>query len=287
MEDDGFTLVRRRGRARRTPAPRSKHDSKPTEANRDPILSKTNIQRLLYNDVDDDSPSPEETARRIKAIQANLDNLAEQHDTKIYLDRATKVVQDALKEFSPIKDIVCYGIGSLAHNRDSKLQFLFLRSLVSSLQIPGHVYIYDPVFKPVEIAVCDAYHIEWINDNEECKRLVHDTTLFYMPHCEKFMYHNLFQANWKQCRGLSKVVYIGNDTERYLDVLSRKESAEFPLFSKASHVYHKVPLPLFHKHDRAFHGSYLHIPVNHSHDEIAGEIETTETPGLMLSSAQA
>ncbi|KAJ1651406.1 hypothetical protein IWQ61_008024, partial [Dispira simplex] len=122
--------------------------------------------RLLYDDIDDDNASLTETAHRIKVIQTSLDNLAQHYDIKIYLDQTTKVVRDALKKFPPIQDIVCYGIGSIAQNRDSKLQFLFLRSLVTSLRIPGRVYLYDPILKPVEIAVCGAYQMEWINENE-------------------------------------------------------------------------------------------------------------------------
>ncbi|KAJ1974905.1 hypothetical protein H4R34_004537 [Dimargaris verticillata] len=108
-----------------------------------------------------------------------------------------------------VQDIVCYGLGSFAESSDSRLQVRFLQYLANSLQIPGTIYFYDPVLKPAEIIVGQRLGWQWIDENEH-------TTLFYMPHCEVDMYHNLFEANWSD-EQLQQVLVIGNRLDGYLE----------------------------------------------------------------------
>ena len=56
--------------------------------------------------------------------------------------------------------------------------------------------------------------------NEECRRRANGCTLFYMPHCELFMYDNLLAANWN-AKDLANVVVFGNSFAGYDDRLMK------------------------------------------------------------------
>ncbi|KAJ1973220.1 hypothetical protein H4R33_006997, partial [Dimargaris cristalligena] len=49
-----------------------------------------------------------------------------------------------------------------------------------------------------------------------CRQIVDRLTLFYMPHCEGFMYHNLLEANLVDDKW-EHVAFIGNNLQRYID----------------------------------------------------------------------
>lgn len=89
--------------------------------------------------------------------------------------------------------------------------------------------IYDPVFDEVERSVIQS--LEWnlleedevtkhlinvlTNGLQEAKRVVNQWTLFFMPHCDKKLYNNLLQVNWK-AENLKNIILFGNSFEQYI-----------------------------------------------------------------------
>jgi hypothetical protein len=50
-----------------------------------------------------------------------------------------------------VRDVVCYGIGSLVESRNARDQLAFAVVLAEWLQIGGAVYVYDPVLTADEV----------------------------------------------------------------------------------------------------------------------------------------
>jgi hypothetical protein len=108
-----------------------------------------------------------------------------------------------------IKEIVCYGIGDISSDSRVQDQFILLILLKEDLKI-SNVSIFDPVLEFVVEEIKETlefYKITLIDQNEECKRLVSTKTLFYMPHCEQWMYFNVLLTN--KCQ-LKDFLIIGN-----------------------------------------------------------------------------
>ncbi|RKP34538.1 hypothetical protein BJ085DRAFT_21283, partial [Dimargaris cristalligena] len=124
-------------------------------------------------------------------------------------------------------DIICFGIGSLWSSKDSQLQMALLRHLETLAKIQGSVSAFDPVFTNIEKAAIKSYGYSVITENNVrvfrfsvqlggIKRPTNRLTLFYMPHCEGFMYHNLLEANLVDDKW-EHVAFIGNNLQRYID----------------------------------------------------------------------
>ncbi len=150
-------------------------------------------------------------------------------------------MDDALRSYreqhdsKPIEKIVCLGLGPVRDSRAAQLQLALLDLLkgkVSSLAGEGSVQItaYDPIFDEDDWAILAKYDIASSADAEEVRqshlpdyivlaltsfatqpaRLTADgATLFFMPHCERWLYEKLWTLNEKQ--GTAKnVLLFGN-----------------------------------------------------------------------------
>ncbi|KAF8781421.1 SRR1-like protein like [Argiope bruennichi] len=111
-------------------------------------------------------------------------------------------------------DIVCYGLGHFASCLTARYQLAFLINLKDILS-PRIIYVFDPVFSNEEKRVLKIFGLTVLKENEEGKRTVLNRTIFFMPHCDLYLYNNLLWANWSK-DSLSKLIIIGNSFQGYL-----------------------------------------------------------------------
>lgn len=77
------------------------------------------------------------------------------------------------------------------------------------------MYIFDPVMTELDKELCAIYKLDIIQENEQGKRAVEQSTLFYMPHCGRGLYSNTLSANWT-AQQLPLITIIGNRFDMYV-----------------------------------------------------------------------
>ncbi|CAO3588515.1 unnamed protein product [Absidia cylindrospora] len=144
--------------------------------------------------------------------------------------------------------MVCYGIGSMQESIAARYQFMLALTICDLLKMKNDtkVWIYDPVMTPLDKQACEHYQLQVIPDNEQCKRSITTSTLFYMPHCARLLYSNTLGANWSP-NPLALITLIGNDvSDVYVtsqpDAVLRREC---PYLVPASPLIQTVPFPDF------------------------------------------
>ncbi|KAG1049143.1 hypothetical protein G6F43_008515 [Rhizopus delemar] len=93
-------------------------------------------------------------------------------------------------------DIVCYGIGSMQKSKNAQYQFVLALILRELLNIPGKMYIFDPVMTELDKELCKVNEIEIIKEDEQGKS-------------------NTLSANWNKDQ-LPLVTIIGNRFDMYV-----------------------------------------------------------------------
>ncbi|XP_012555944.1 SRR1-like protein [Hydra vulgaris] len=109
------------------------------------------------------------------------------------------------------KDIVSYGIGSLANSKTARYQFSLLLLLKEKLEV--NTYLFDPILSLKEQLLIEELGVDVIQENEECKRKVSENTIFLMLHCGESLYNNLLWSNWGP--SLRHIFLIGNSFSSY------------------------------------------------------------------------
>ncbi|EPS69606.1 hypothetical protein M569_05159, partial [Genlisea aurea] len=110
--------------------------------------------------------------------------------------------------------VVVYGLGSIGNSDRSATHLCFALFLKRMLHWIGGIDVFDPVISSTEAKVLTSLGCYVVPLNEQCRRRVTEPTLFFMPHCDIFMYDNVLQANWRADL-LSNVIILGNSFERY------------------------------------------------------------------------
>ncbi|ERN14891.1 hypothetical protein AMTRI_Chr02g255800 [Amborella trichopoda] len=110
--------------------------------------------------------------------------------------------------------MVVYGIGSIEASEMSRLQLSLAILLRENLDCIDGMEIFDPIISSIEVKVMERFGCSFISINEMGRREVMKPTLFFMPHCDAFMYDNLLAANWKPVN-LNRIVLFGNSFEKY------------------------------------------------------------------------
>ncbi|XP_077558926.1 SRR1-like protein [Haemaphysalis longicornis] len=183
MSQDGFTVVKRRGK-----------------------LKKKEAQRLeaAVSSDHDDGPSESVVLRRISEAEADLESSS-------YLADVLEVLKKCLLAFpggAHVRSVVCYGLGNFASCVNARFQFALLICIRRHLSASS-AEVYDPVFTEKERKVLTSMGFSVLEENEEGKRSVHKPTLFYMPHCGTPLYNSVLWANW-DAASLNQVLILGN-----------------------------------------------------------------------------
>ncbi|KAH7954395.1 hypothetical protein HPB49_018197 [Dermacentor silvarum] len=183
MGQDGFTVVKRRGKSSR------KH-AKQLPA--------------VHTNEDDEGPDEVALLRRISEAEADLQSSAYFENFLNVLTKRLCVLPGDTK----VRSIVCYGLGNFSACVSARFQLALLICIRRQLS-PVPVEIYDPVFTEKERKVLESIGFTVPVRNDEGKRSVQDRTLFYMPHCGTPLYNSVLWANW-DADSLGKVVIFGN-----------------------------------------------------------------------------
>jgi hypothetical protein len=83
----------------------------------------------------------------------------------------------------------------------------------------GCIEVYDPVLSPSECRVMEGMGCLMIGVDEEGLKSIQTHTIFYMPHCEDWLYNNVLQANWMPEK-LNQLVILGNSFRSYHEAWS-------------------------------------------------------------------
>ena len=153
-----------------------------------------------------------------------------------------------------IETIVCYGLGRISTSHAAAVQFSFLLKLRRRLNVVCEIF--DPVFSKSDKAVLEKYDFRILDRNECAKRRVEGLTLFYMPHCDLFLYNNLLYANWGTRIG--SVMLIGNSL---ISVLADKSSSElnrkYKYVSLCEQMIREIPFPQLPEYRSVFNNISL------------------------------
>lgn len=141
----------------------------------------------------------------------------------------------ALGAHSKSYEVVCYGLGRFSDCTVSRYQFALLLLLKEKLQV-RRVWVYDPVFDPVEKDVLESAGCEVIEENEEGKRRAKTPTIFYLPHCPKQLINNILWANWDR-DALRNCVLIGSAFGRIVENTPRRILEQSLSYVLRAHPY--------------------------------------------------
>lgn len=124
-----------------------------------------------------------------------------------------------------VAELVMYGVGSPERSASARAQLAFGVLLASELRVPPErVRFFDPVLSDADAMVLrDVGATPIVEDEEGRRAATSPATLFYMPHCEAWLYDNLVAAHCARAEravgappgGLARVVVLGNSFDRY------------------------------------------------------------------------
>ncbi|KAG1411862.1 hypothetical protein G6F58_008330 [Rhizopus delemar] len=105
------------------------------------------------------------------------------------------------------------------------------------------MYIFDPVMTELDKELCKVNGIEIIKEDEQGKRSIKQSTLFYMPHCGRGLYSNTLSANWNKDQ-LPLVTIIGNRFDMYVGSQLEKDLIrECPYLIPAVDILDMISFP--------------------------------------------
>ncbi|KAH7436755.1 hypothetical protein KP509_05G034800 [Ceratopteris richardii] len=110
--------------------------------------------------------------------------------------------------------VIIYGLGSIADSEISRCQFALILLLKQTCSWIGPIEVFDPVLSRSECSVIARMGCVPATKDEKGRRRITSPTLFYMPHCEEWLYDNVLQANWIP-RLLKQIVILGNSFQEY------------------------------------------------------------------------
>lgn len=112
-----------------------------------------------------------------------------------------------------------YGVGSPESSASARLQLALGLHLADALDVRGGggaVHFFDPVVSDADAVVLREAGVERIAEDERGMRTATaPVTLFYMPHCEAWLYDNLVSHNAREGRSLHSCIVLGNSFDRY------------------------------------------------------------------------
>jgi hypothetical protein len=131
-----------------------------------------------------------------------------------------------------LRKIVCLGVGDLCRRHAARLQLSFILKLRSELAV-GDVTYFDPICCSDCSGALDRMGVRTEAEDSEGKFDSDPQILFFMPHCPRFLYHNLLLKNWT-IEGLSGLAVIGNSfleySEKFRTFVQQKRSCVEDIF---------------------------------------------------------
>lgn len=154
------------------------------------------------------------------------------------------------------RQIVCYGLGnfshtSLTHYSASLWQLsclLCLREFLLTKTSAVTILFYDPCTTSFEerFLADDNINVHVLTINDQGKRAVDASTVFFMPHCPSRLYENVLWANWEQMLSSpnAPMVFFGNSFRNHCEGLNKVDCPcmreLLPWFDEEQLQYSKV-----------------------------------------------
>ncbi|KAK1274325.1 hypothetical protein QJS04_geneDACA020642 [Acorus gramineus] len=108
--------------------------------------------------------------------------------------------------------MVAYSIGPIESDPQPRLQLSL--SILLAHQGRSHVIhlleVFHPVLSSIKCRVIVSLGCAVLSVNEHCRCMVTGPTLFFMPHCCRWMIDNLFGVNWSASQ-LNRIAVLGNN----------------------------------------------------------------------------
>lgn len=159
-------------------------------------------------------------------------------------------------QLSSIKEIVCYGLGSFSECNNAMYQYGLLLELKDFLSC--EVLLYDPIFKEVEKNILVDAGCCLIEENEQGKRKIVRTTLFYLPHCPNELLNNIISINLDV--NLSKCIILSNSiSEIYNNKTNKQLQETLPFVLKAAPFVTEMAIQNTFKYLDVFNDISVHI----------------------------
>lgn len=231
MDADGFTVVSKKKAAKRRSAKPPADYVNTCEENVDDCLRKI-IQAREDLEASEGFTTFRENLNEVKSSQQKEDGCR-------------------------ISSIVCYGLGQVSSSRIARYQTGLLLSIQEFFDVA--VEVFDPAFSSLDERVLYSLNFTVVKENEEGKKSVSTSTLFYMPHCGKELYNNLLWANWNT-ESLPMCIIIGNSFNTIVqNVPSRILKQYYSFIERAAMLFEEYPLKSLVEHDDVFNDISIHI----------------------------
>eukprot|EP00939_MAST-03C_sp_MAST-3C-sp1_P003399 g3399.t1 len=133
-----------------------------------------------------------------------------------FYKRTESGIKDILEGRS-LQEIVCYGVGDVGRSRNAQMQLSCALLLRKAFSPTLNTKFFDPALTHSGRRLLEHFDVENIRKNEEGKRVAakgDGVTLFYMPHCDLWMYSNVIWSNW-DANNLEKICIVGNSFKLY------------------------------------------------------------------------
>lgn len=114
-----------------------------------------------------------------------------------------------------IEKMICLGIGDPCKSMAARIQLSFITRLCKRAGV-SNILFSDPVVCDKCIEVIEEMGLTVDREDKLGQYNFSPTTAFFMPHCPRFLYHNLLAANWSR-DAMSSLFVIGNSFKMYSD----------------------------------------------------------------------
>jgi len=161
-----------------------------------------------------------------------------------------------------VKRIICLGIGDPCVSISARYQLLLVLNIAKAQNIEKIEY-YDPTLCPGCETSLKLMGFTILAENAKGSYRSENDTLFFMPHCPKFLYHNLLSTNWN-FQSFKNILIIGNSFETYSGLFRYHNESSSKLFFRLCSNRSYNELPLSFDGNGAFIGLSL-ISINEEH----------------------
>ncbi|KAG0330822.1 sensitivity to red-light reduced protein [Podila horticola] len=182
-------------------------------------------------------------------------------------DQGSDHTDAASQDLEQIKDIICYGIGSIESSRNSQFQLALGLCLKD---ISGNISIFDPIMTAFDQRLAENLGLEVIKVNDQAKQALQHPTLLYMPHCPKGLYSHVLESNWSR-EQLDNLVILGNRFTMYDENPSFKHYAkQAPFILPALSIAELTLLPVIKFEDNTIFNdlAFHRFPPQHTVPEV-------------------
>lgn len=216
-------------------------------------VRKKSRRKPLADEYDETSPA------FLAKFSRRLDSVLEQFETEPQLTATMGALEKAFSFLGSnykILNIICYGLGSPSNSKTSTFQLALAFKLSRRLNCP--LSCYDPVFTSVDQKVFETIDCSVLpQDDKGCRRL-DVNTLFFLPHCPRFVFNNILKVNWGE--DLSKCVVLGDNL---LSVIEQSPSrifrAKHPILYRCRTFVDVVPVENCFKYKDVFNDFAVHF----------------------------